>query len=75
MPSQEWIVQLRDGRFILAAYVGCAGEHYAVGVGTEDQPVTGTIEMLGADERVPKYATWEDADDALCAWADALAGA
>lgn len=67
-----WIQQLPNGKYILASWVPCACEWYAVGVWTpEGHPVTaGTVEGLAKKCSVPLYATIEEARRAL----DALDG-
>lgn len=62
-----WTQQLPSGKYILASWVPCASEWYAVGVWTpEGNPVTaGTVEGLGNKRSVPQYATTDEARRAL----------
>ena len=65
-----WIHQLPSGKYILASWVPCACEWYAVGVWSpEGNPVTaGTVERLSKKRGVPQYATVEEARRALGAF-------
>lgn len=63
----SWIQQLENGKYILASWVPCACEWYAVGVeDANGNPVTaGTVDDLGRKRSVRKYASAEEAQRAL----------
>lgn len=63
----DWVQKLKNGKYILASWVPCACEWYAVGVWhANGNPVTaGTVDGLGTKRKVKKYTTAEEAQRAL----------
>lgn len=63
----DWAQKLHNGKYILASWVPCACEWYAVGVEDADgNPVTaGTVDDLGRKRKVTKYRSAEEAQRAL----------
>jgi hypothetical protein len=61
----DYVEQLENGRFILASWVPCACEWYALPIKNPARPVTaGTLEDLARRRGVKTYGTREEAEAA-----------
>jgi hypothetical protein len=58
----SYVQQLPNGKFILASWVPCAGEWYAVEADDPTEVTATTLEELGRKRRVTKCKTREEAE-------------
>jgi hypothetical protein len=62
--TSGYVQQLKNDKFILASWVPCAGEWYAVEADDPTELTATDIEELGRKRRVAKYKTREEAEAA-----------